>query len=246
MVPVLIVGLVIAFVYPLSEVVYRGQPIRTQQLLGGQWVLRSLVTDGQVVLLSDDPGITIEFDEEGMLSGSGGCNIIFGEYQASGEYTISAGTDQGNGDTVGLGGTQIGVGGTMSLGPIAHTERACLDPPGRMETENQFFAALGQVTLFQVTSESLKLFDQDEPSYQLLVFGLDSGDQFETTVTWEQAIDIISSGEVEQVAQTHDLQVTLYLKSGAIVGTTEPVIDAIFNELYRCGEACEDVLRMTE
>ena len=59
----------------------------------------------------------------------------------------------------------------MSLESIFHTERGCIEP-GRLEQEGQFFAALGQVTKFEVTSESLKLFTGEEPSDVLIIFGI--------------------------------------------------------------------------
>ena len=76
------------------------------------------------VLLSNDIRITIFFDEEGMVRGSGGCNTFFGEYLISVEYQIFGKSEEGMEE-------QIGVGGTMPLESIAHTERACIEP-GRM------------------------------------------------------------------------------------------------------------------
>ncbi len=154
LIPIVVIGLIIAYVYPIGVTENREPPIQTEQLFGQQWILQSLVIDGQEVTLSANTRITIQFDEDRTATGSGGCNTFFGdEYQVSGEYQIVAKTVQGE--------EQIGVGGSMSLGPIARTEMACLEPD-LMEQENQFFTALNQVTSFQVTTESLKLTSQDE------------------------------------------------------------------------------------
>ncbi len=164
LIPIVIAVLIVLFVYPVGVRESEDRPMKSEQLVGQSWVLDSLVNDGQRVLLSDDIRITIQFDEEGMVRGSGGCNTFFGEYLISVEYQISGKSGQGIEE-------QIGVGGMMSLESIFHTERACIEA-GRMEQEGQFFAALGPVTKFQVTSESLKLFTGEEPSDVLIIFGI--------------------------------------------------------------------------
>ncbi len=166
LIPIVIAVLIpiVLFVYP-AEVMESGDtPMKSEQLVEQSWVLNSLVNDGQRVLLSDDIRITIQFDEDGMGRGSGGCNTFFGEYLISVEYQISGKSEEGMEE-------QIGVGGTMSLESIFHTERGCIEA-GRMEQDGQFFAALGPVTKFQVTSESLKLFTGEEPSDVLIIFGI--------------------------------------------------------------------------
>ena len=53
-------------------------------------------------------------------------------------------------------------------------------------------------------------------------------------VSWSQAIEILSEGNVVEVAQLHDLSVFLTLKDGSRYSTIEPEIDAIIHELDRC------------
>ncbi|KAA3642348.1 MAG: hypothetical protein DWQ07_25275 [Chloroflexi bacterium] len=65
-------------------------------------------------------------------------------------------------------------------------------------------------------------------------------------VSWDVAVEILNRGEVEQAFQLHSLEVTLYLKDGTEVRTKEPVIDAIFDEIDKCGAVCADVLLATE
>ncbi len=65
-------------------------------------------------------------------------------------------------------------------------------------------------------------------------------------VDWETAIEILNSGEVEMVAQFHSLEVILTLKDGTEIRTIEPTIDAIFEEVQKCGQPCREVLLATE
>lgn len=65
-------------------------------------------------------------------------------------------------------------------------------------------------------------------------------------VSWGQAMQIIMSGEVQQVFQTHSREVTLVLRDGTTLETTEPQIDEVFREIERCGELCSDVVKITE
>lgn len=65
-------------------------------------------------------------------------------------------------------------------------------------------------------------------------------------VSWEEARELILAGEVAQVTQLHSLEVTLELKDGRQVVTVEPRIDAVFDVVEECGEACEDIVMVTE
>ena len=57
-------------------------------------------------------------------------------------------------------------------------------------------------------------------------------------VDWETAMEILNTGEVEMITQLHSLDVTLTMKDGSEIHTVEPQIDAIFDEIEKCGEAC--------
>ncbi len=71
-------------------------------------------------------------------------------------------------------------------------------------------------------------------------------DSTPTEVSWEQAVAIVNSGEVEQVFQSHALEVRLTLDNGQVFVTTEPQIDDIFAVVQACGEKCEDIILATE
>jgi len=77
------------------------------------------------------------------------------------------------------------------------------------------------------------------------------GSQVESTpypseVDWETAVEILNTGEVEMVAQLHSLDVILTMKDGTEIRTVEPTIDAIFQEVERCGQPCSQILLATE
>lgn len=65
-------------------------------------------------------------------------------------------------------------------------------------------------------------------------------------IEWRHAEFLILSGGVKEVAQYHSLEVTLTLDDGRKVSTKEPVIDEVFKVIERCGDLCEDIVRVTE
>ncbi len=67
-------------------------------------------------------------------------------------------------------------------------------------------------------------------------------------VSWTQAMEIIMSGQVQQVAQAHSREVTVFLKDGQILDPIEPE-DEVFRldaVIERCGEPCSDIVRIAE
>jgi len=65
-------------------------------------------------------------------------------------------------------------------------------------------------------------------------------------LSWEEAINTLNSGNVVSVGQSHSLEVAFTLKDGNIVNTIEPTIDAIFDEVDKCGDICSNMLLYTE
>lgn len=65
-------------------------------------------------------------------------------------------------------------------------------------------------------------------------------------IPWEQAVSILYNRDVTDVGQYHNLEVTLYLKDGTSVKTIEPQIDAIFEEVEKCGRRCANLVIATE
>jgi heat shock protein HslJ len=79
--------------------------------------------------------LTVNFGEDGTLSGNSGCNDYNGPYK--------------------LTGNQIGI------GPLSTTRKACGDPAGVMEQEAQYLAALENAEVFVVDSNTLELREVD-------------------------------------------------------------------------------------
>jgi hypothetical protein len=65
-------------------------------------------------------------------------------------------------------------------------------------------------------------------------------------VDWAQVKDIIFSGQVVKVGQTHALNVTITLKDGRTFKTVEPAIDDVINLVKACGDLCKDIKIATE
>jgi hypothetical protein len=65
-------------------------------------------------------------------------------------------------------------------------------------------------------------------------------------VQWSQVKDIVFSGQVVNIGQTHDLNVTITLKDGRMFKTVEPAIDDILKLVQACGDLCKDIKVATE
>ncbi len=65
-------------------------------------------------------------------------------------------------------------------------------------------------------------------------------------VVWSVAIQVLYTGQVTHIFQSHHLDVTLQLKNGTVLTTKEPTIDAIFHEVTRCGDPCRNIEMATE
>ncbi|MDM0044701.1 META domain-containing protein [Variovorax dokdonensis] len=94
------------------------------------WRLASI--DGQAVPPASDARqqAQLEFDGNGRVAGSGGCNRLTGSYQRNG--------------------TQL------KIGPLASTRMACVDPT-RGQLESRFLAALEATTQYSVVGGELVL-----------------------------------------------------------------------------------------
>jgi hypothetical protein len=66
------------------------------------------------------------------------------------------------------------------------------------------------------------------------------------TVPWDQAVELLRSGQVTMVVQLHSGDVSLTLDNGAVVHTVGPHMDAIFAEIQACGSPCADIVQAME
>lgn len=110
---------------------YRAAP---SGLAGTSWHATGINNGkGAVVATADTEKVTAVFSADGQLSGSGGCNTYGATYATSGSNQIA-------------------------IGPVAATAMACLDE-GVMQTEQEYFAALGKVTTYDRKANQLTLKD---------------------------------------------------------------------------------------
>jgi hypothetical protein len=70
--------------------------------------------------------------------------------------------------------------------------------------------------------------------------------QTPTTISWEDAQNQILNGQVSKIIQHKDLTVTLTLKDGTVVTTTEPKLDDVIHLIEQCGDKCTDIDVSTE
>lgn len=105
----------------------------------GAWTVTGYNTGSDAVtsvILGTD--ITLQFSDDATVAGNASCN----EY--SGPYTVD--DDGAN---------------SISIGPVASTERACLEPAGVMDQELQFLAALDAADTWQFAGDRLELRGDD-------------------------------------------------------------------------------------
>lgn len=60
-------------------------------------------------------------------------------------------------------------------------------------------------------------------------------------VSWQAAISMMKNGEVTQIVQTKDLQLTLSLRDGRSLVTWEAAFDEVKTFIQECGAACKDI-----
>lgn len=152
-IPIIILVGIIGLLYPIENTGDEGKNVNTDLILDQQWILQTLTINGQDVTLSNQTSITIQFDDENIAKGSGGCNSFSGEYQILGDYEIKATTIEG---------VEVqGVGGELTFDAIAQTEMACIED-NIMDQETEFFSSLNQVASFEVMPDTLKMVSDDE------------------------------------------------------------------------------------
>ncbi len=103
----------------------------TTELPGTSWELVEI--DGAAP--AADPPPTLTFEDDGTVSGSGGCNTF------SGGVTID--------------------GTSLSFGPLASTQMACPDPVG--QEEQAFLLAMDEVTEYTIDDEGRLVLEGGTP-----------------------------------------------------------------------------------
>jgi heat shock protein HslJ len=104
----------------------------SQDLAGTSWQVIGY-NNGKQAVTSVIAGteMYIDFGKDGSITGGAGCNTY------SGPYTVN--------------------GNQIKIGPLASTRMACGDPPGIMEQEQQYLAALETAATYQIERTVLEL-----------------------------------------------------------------------------------------
>lgn len=125
--------------------------------------------------------------EDGQAAGNASCNRYFGGYEIDGS--------------------------SINFGPLASTEMFCAEPPGVMEQEMAYLAALATVDTWSMDGETLTLSSSDAP---LLVFAAISQDLAGTS--WDLVAYNNGTGEFQSAVI--DVPVTaLFDEDGSIIGS---------------------------
>ena len=66
------------------------------------------------------------------------------------------------------------------------------------------------------------------------------------TISWDQTKNLIMSGQVSYLFQSHSLLVKIELLNGQKFTTVEPFIDEIYKVINECGTKCSTILIATE
>ncbi len=148
-------------------------------------------------------------------------------------YTVKADCNLSSGNYT-IDGSSLG----MASGPTTLAE--C----GAESRSSTFLTELGQVVSFFVAENKLILTLGEEAGS--LVFVPASLMSWPAEVNWTTAIEILNTGQVTEIMQTHSLEVTLTLEDKSQVLTIEPTIDLIFHQVTLCGELCGEILLITE
>ena len=65
-------------------------------------------------------------------------------------------------------------------------------------------------------------------------------------INWEKAKEMIFSGEIETIVQSHDQKVILEHSNGDQFLTTEPELDDVIQIVKQCGAKCSNIDIMSE
>ena len=105
-------------------------------LVGTDWTVTGY-NNGQeaVVSILADTEMTALFDENGLVSGSAGCNNYRASFETSAE--------------------------TINIGPAASTRKLCPEPEGIMDQEALYLAALEMAATYEIDGSRLDMYDVD-------------------------------------------------------------------------------------
>jgi heat shock protein HslJ len=115
---------------PFPEGAATVAPGRENELAGTSWMLVSYGPAGAEMPVLEGSTVTLAFESATQLGGSGGCNSYGAEYSAAN--------------------------GAMTVGEVTSTLMACVEE-GVTEQEQDYLAALGSATEYQIDSDQLTI-----------------------------------------------------------------------------------------
>lgn len=131
-----IVGEELRLLNEAGKVVLKFEVAVEPGLTSGVWEATGINNGkGGVASLLKDTEVTARFDDEGRISGNGGCNNFTGNYEAESE--------------------------SMKIGPLAVTRKMATAPAGIMEQEANVLKALGKTVSYRIDENLLELRDAD-------------------------------------------------------------------------------------
>lgn len=105
-------------------------------LVGTNWLLISYNNGrGGMQSLIAGSEVTVNFDEDGGMSGSAGCNDYFGRYEATED--------------------------SIGIEELENTEMFCADPEGVMEQESQYLLSLQNAAVYTIRDDRLEIRDEN-------------------------------------------------------------------------------------
>jgi heat shock protein HslJ len=114
----------------------RFRPAVAPPLVGTEWVAIGINNGrGGVVSALEGARVTANFDDEGRVAGSGGCNRFMATFEVDGD--------------------------TIRIGPVAGTRMMCVEPEGVSEQEASYVAALERASTWTIREGRLQLRDAD-------------------------------------------------------------------------------------
>ncbi len=119
-----------------GEVVMESVAVEPAALVGTHWSLTSYNNGkGGMQSLIIGTEITADFNEDGTMTGSAGCNDYSAPYEVSEDR--------------------------ISIGMVIRTEMACMDPEGVMEQETQHLASLQNAVIYTIRDDRLEIRDEN-------------------------------------------------------------------------------------
>ena len=116
---------------PLVEAASPGQTPSPAVLANTRWRLDSFGAVGAEKPILPGATLTLDFDDQGLVSGQGGCNSFGGQYKLDN--------------------------GSLTFGNLAQTLRACADDTFNQQ-EAQYMLALGATGRYELTGDHLTIF----------------------------------------------------------------------------------------